>query len=70
MPFGFRVEGKGKEAVLVPIPEEQEVISLIVEGQGLGLSLRATAEYVTERLGRKVDWNLVRRVVDRMGGVE
>jgi DNA invertase Pin-like site-specific DNA recombinase len=65
VPYGFRVEGHGKSAVLVPVPEEQEVVALIVEGRERGLSLRATAEFAGDRLGREVDWNVVRRVVDR-----
>jgi DNA invertase Pin-like site-specific DNA recombinase len=66
VPYGFRVEGHGKSAELVPVPEEQRVIEAIRDGLEAGLSLRANAERVSGLLGVEVDWNLVRRVVDRI----
>jgi putative DNA-invertase from lambdoid prophage Rac len=65
VPYGYRMEGQGKESRLIPIPEEQKVIELIMEGRKSGMSMRAVADYVGIRTGRKVTWNLVRRVIDR-----
>lgn len=65
VPYGYRLEGQGKNSMLIPIPEEQKVIELIMEARKSGMSMRATADYVAIRSGRQVTWNLVRRVLDR-----
>jgi DNA invertase Pin-like site-specific DNA recombinase len=66
VPYGFRVEGQGKESVLVPVPEEQRVIAVIRDGMEQGMSLRMNAAHASEVLGEEVPWHLVRRVVDRI----
>lgn len=65
VPYGYRVEGEGKGSVLVPVPEEQLVISKVYEALDDGLSLRAAAEHVSEVCGIEFDWNAVRRLRDR-----
>lgn len=70
VPFGYRVEGQGKDSVLVEDEEEQAVITVIKDARARGLSLRATADHVFERMGVKMDWNAVRRVVDRLAKEE
>ena len=42
-PYGFRVEGEGRSARLVPVPEEQETIEVAVEWRQAGWSLRRIA---------------------------
>ena len=65
VPYGYRVEGQGKAARLVEVPEEQEVVKRVHELLDRGLSLRATADVVG------LDWNAVRRLKDRRNkGVE
>ena len=66
VPYGFRVEGQGKESVLVPVPEEQRVIAVIRDGMEQGMSLRMNAAHASQVLGEEVPWHLVRRVVDRI----
>jgi DNA invertase Pin-like site-specific DNA recombinase len=53
-PFGWRVEGKGKAAQLVPVPEQQVAIKAMRELRAAGLSLRAIAAEVERRHGFKV----------------
>jgi putative DNA-invertase from lambdoid prophage Rac len=65
VPYGYRVEGQGRSAMLVPVPEEQEVIAKVYEALDSGMSMRAAAEYVNEILGVGLDWNAVRRLRDR-----
>jgi DNA invertase Pin-like site-specific DNA recombinase len=42
-PYGFRVEGKGRDARLVPVPDEQAVICEVRRMRSRGLALREIA---------------------------
>ncbi|TWA55422.1 DNA invertase Pin-like site-specific DNA recombinase [Azospirillum baldaniorum] len=53
-PFGYRVEGSGREARLIPVPMEQEAIATMKALRAEGMSLRAIAAEVNERHGLKV----------------
>jgi DNA invertase Pin-like site-specific DNA recombinase len=62
-PFGYRVEGTGKAAVLVPVPAEQEALETIRQARNEGLSLRRIAELVHERHGLTISHVAVQRVL-------
>jgi DNA invertase Pin-like site-specific DNA recombinase len=62
-PFGYRVEGTGKAAVLVPVPAEQEALETIRKARNEGLSLRRIAELVHERHGLTISHVAVQRVL-------
>jgi putative DNA-invertase from lambdoid prophage Rac len=62
-PFGYRVEGTGKAAVLVPVPAEQEALETIRQARNEGLSLRRIAELVHERHGLSISHMAVKRVL-------
>jgi DNA invertase Pin-like site-specific DNA recombinase len=61
-PFGYRVEGRGREARLVEVPEEQAAIRTILTLGGTA-SLRKIAEAAQERHGVRVSHEAVRRVL-------
>ena len=71
VPFGWQVEGEGREAVLVPEPEGQRVASQVVAFRAAGMTLAAIAEWLnaegvpTQRGGR---WHItsVRRLIARI----
>jgi putative DNA-invertase from lambdoid prophage Rac len=62
VPFGYRVEGEGKAAYLVPDPTEQAALASILELREAGLSLRDVATQVNERHGTSISYQVVRRV--------
>jgi DNA invertase Pin-like site-specific DNA recombinase len=62
-PFGYRVEGSGRDARLVAIPEQQAAIHTMRELRAAGASLRAVAATVRERHGLEVSHLAVRRVL-------
>jgi DNA invertase Pin-like site-specific DNA recombinase len=62
-PFGYRVEGKGREARLVPVPEQQAAIATVHELAGQGQSLRAIAAEVLQRHRLSVSHMTVRAVL-------
>ena len=64
VPYGYTVSGQGKAAVLVEVPEEQALIAEIRRLREEGRSLRRIA------LELDLDWNLVRRVIDRLVRLE
>jgi DNA invertase Pin-like site-specific DNA recombinase len=47
VPFGYRREGKGKEARFVPVAHELEVVATMREMQSRGFSLREIAHHLT-----------------------
>jgi DNA invertase Pin-like site-specific DNA recombinase len=47
-PFGYQVEGKGRDARLIPVPEQQAAIRKIKELRAEGRSLRAIAATLAE----------------------
>jgi DNA invertase Pin-like site-specific DNA recombinase len=53
-PFGYRVEGRGREAKLIPIPEQQEALVAMRELREQGLSFRAIAAVVGHRHALKI----------------
>lgn len=53
-PFGYRVEGKGRDAKLIPVPEQQVALATIRELGAQGRSLRAIAAEVQQRHGLRV----------------
>ena len=61
-PFGYRVEGTGRDARLVAVPEEQAALRTIRECRGQ-LSLRGTAELVRSTHGLQISHEVVRRVI-------
>jgi DNA invertase Pin-like site-specific DNA recombinase len=62
-PFGYRVEGTGKTAVLVSVPAEQEALETIRKARSERLSLRRIAELVHERHGLTISHVAVQRVL-------
>jgi DNA invertase Pin-like site-specific DNA recombinase len=62
-PFGYRVEGTGKAAVLVPVPAEQEALETIRKARNERLSLRRIADLVHERHGLSISHVAVQRVL-------
>jgi len=66
-PFGWRVEGTGKAAVLVPIAEQQAALETMREGKTAGLSLRKIAELVGQRHALKVSHMAVAAALARSG---
>lgn len=72
-PYGFRVEGKGRDAVLVADEGEQAVVELVRYLQGSGLSnqqivSRLAADGITSRSGKPFAWNQVARILGRNAG--
>lgn len=65
-PFGYRVEGTGKEARLVQVAEQQAAIQTIRENQAL-ISLRALSHLVAERHGIQISHEAVRRILRSAG---
>jgi DNA invertase Pin-like site-specific DNA recombinase len=63
-PFGYRVEGAGKAAVLVPVPAEQEALETIRKARDEGLSLRRIADLIHERHGLSISHMAVKRVLE------
>ena len=61
--FGYRVQGRGHNAVLVPVPEQQEALAFAREQREAGLSFRAIASGVGERFGIKVSHEAVRKAL-------
>jgi hypothetical protein len=62
-PFGYTVAGTGKDATLIPIPEEQAAIVTMKELRAGGMSLRKIAEAVGIRHGIKLSHMTVQTVV-------
>jgi DNA invertase Pin-like site-specific DNA recombinase len=63
-PFGFRVEGSGKNAALVPIAEQQAAIETMKSLAG-SMSLRAIADEVRKRHGVVISHVAVKKVLNR-----
>jgi DNA invertase Pin-like site-specific DNA recombinase len=61
-PFGFRVEGEGKEAQLVPVPEQQVALVTIRALCRGGVSSREIAREVERTHGLKVSHATVRKI--------
>jgi putative DNA-invertase from lambdoid prophage Rac len=61
-PFGYRVEGEGKTAVLVPDEGEQALIREAAAARAQGASFRAIATQLSER-GHKISHVSVARVL-------
>lgn len=61
-PFGYCVEGQGRDARLVEDPTEQAAIQAIATARGEGQSLRAVADMVERDFGVKVSYMTVRRI--------
>jgi len=65
-PFGFNVEGEGKDKHLVPNPTEQAALARGKALQSEGATLRAIASIWADEFGlKKFDANSVRRILDR-----
>ena len=65
-PFGFDVEGEGKNRHLVPNPTEQAALTRGKALQSEGATLRAIASIWADEFGlKKLDANSVRRILDR-----
>ncbi|MBK3776424.1 hypothetical protein GAY31_20080 [Azospirillum brasilense] len=63
-PFGYSVEGMGRDAVLVEIPEEQHAIKLMKLMRDQGKSLREIGAAMRDQ-GFKISHNGVARVLER-----
>lgn len=61
-PFGYRVEGEGRHAELIPVPQEQAALQLIGDLIREGLPLRRITEEVEKRLGVRVSHETVRKL--------
>jgi DNA invertase Pin-like site-specific DNA recombinase len=64
-PFGYRVEGSGREARLVPIPDQQAALATMRALAAEGASLRSIAAAVAERHGFKVSHMAVKAALAR-----
>lgn len=62
-PFGFKVIGKGKDAVLKPIQKEQRIIAEIKAAKASGLSLRKIASAMNEKHDLTLSHNTVSRIL-------
>ena len=63
VPFGYRVEGKGRAAQLIEHPEEQEIIATAREARSQGQSLRAVQACVEAWHGYKLSLGAISRLV-------
>lgn len=63
-PFGYRVEGQGKDSILVEIPEEQKAISRMRELRASGLSLRDISAEI-EKDGHKISHVAIKKILAR-----
>lgn len=63
-PYGYSVSGEGKEAALVPIPQEQAVIRLIFQKRDTGLSFRKIAATIKEETGEKLSHVTIGRIIN------
>lgn len=61
-PFGYRVEGSGKEARLVEIPEQQAALTTVRKLRKQGLPFRQIAAAVEARHGLRVSREAIRRI--------
>ena len=66
-PFGYTVDGQGKGAVLIPVPEQAKALADIHQMREAGSSLRAIAKHITEFHGFPISHEAVRRTTQ--GGV-
>ena len=64
-PFGYHVEGVGKNASLVPVPEEQAAIVAMRKMRADGASLRKIAEEI-QKLGFAISHETVGKVLARI----
>lgn len=62
VPFGYKVVGKGKDAVRVPIPEEQAVIAHARQLRAGGATLRAVQAAVLAGHGKHLSLDAISRV--------
>ena len=65
-PFGYRVEGTGKESLLLPVQDQQDALQTIRRLAGR-VSLRAIAATVEELHGVRISHEAVRRVLSPSG---
>jgi DNA invertase Pin-like site-specific DNA recombinase len=61
-PFGYQVEGSGKEARLVEIPEQQAALATIRKLREHGLPLRQIAAAIGAKHGLRVSREAIRRI--------
>lgn len=64
-PFGYRVDGQGRQAMLVPVPEQQDALLTIRQMRLRGATLRVTADRVRELHGFSLPLETVRRCAAR-----
>ena len=64
-PFGYRVEGVGKQAALVPVDQEQDALLTVRRLRLRGASLRTIAGQVLEQHGIHLSPEMVRRLAAR-----
>jgi DNA invertase Pin-like site-specific DNA recombinase len=64
-PFGYTIEGSGKDSVLVEYPPEQEAIRMIGEWRSQGLSLTDISRELWSKLGIKLSHMGVKSVLNR-----
>jgi len=66
-PFGYRAEGAGRQAVLVPVPVEQEALATAREAREAGMSLRRIEALVRMKHGVAVSYEALRRALAKEG---
>lgn len=70
-PYGFSVQGKGRDSILVEHESEQRVVSLMVDLRTNGnrplhvIATELERRGIVNRVGRKFNPNQVKRIVDR-----
>jgi len=67
-PFGYRVEGHGRSAHLVPVEDQQAAIKDMLTLSSEGHSLRAISKHVAVGYGFKVSHEAVRRIINENRG--
>lgn len=65
-PFGYTKLGAGKEARLVPNPDQQQAIETIKRGHAAGMPLRQIADLVLTMNAIRVSHVTVGKVIDRL----
>ncbi len=68
-PYGFKVVGRGRESMLVPVPEEIETIRLVAEWQKRWapstIRRRLHERGIFQRNGKEWDFSQIRRLMNR-----
>jgi putative DNA-invertase from lambdoid prophage Rac len=62
-PYGYAIQGQGKDAIILPIPSEQDIINLILNKRDAGTSLRKISEAIEKETGERLSHMTVGRII-------